>query len=145
MGECRGKLAEVDQLLFGAFIEESAARLAYQRWKLHHAAEPKFVPDPRPYIPPLEDSFEYAWQQAKLSVPPSPPHLSRAAAGGIIWGNMLGASALLSLVGLKVFPVVILGGLDSLGGAIVGGLIMGAVESVAARSRTVDANVGSER
>src|SRR5947209_3035181 len=50
----------------------------------------------------------------------------------IIWGNMLGASALLSLIGLKVFPVVILGGLDSLGGAIVGGLIMGAVESVAA-------------
>jgi len=55
-----------------------------------------------------------------------------AAAGGIIWGNMLGASALLALVGLKVFPVVILGGLDSIGGAIVGGLIMGAVESVAA-------------
>ncbi len=55
-----------------------------------------------------------------------------AAAGGIIWGNMLGASALLSLIGLKVFPVVILGGLDSIGGAIVGGLIMGAVESVAA-------------
>ena len=55
-----------------------------------------------------------------------------AAAGGIIWGNMLGASALLALVGLKVFPVVILGGLDSIGGAIVGGLVMGAVESVAA-------------
>lgn len=55
-----------------------------------------------------------------------------AAAGGIIWGNKLGASSLLSLVGLKVFPVVILGGLDSIGGAIVGGLIMGTVESVAA-------------
>jgi branched-chain amino acid transport system permease protein len=55
-----------------------------------------------------------------------------AAAGGIIWGNMLGASGLLALVGLKVFPVVILGGLDSIGGAIVGGLVMGAVESVAA-------------
>lgn len=54
-----------------------------------------------------------------------------AAAGGIIWGNMLGADTLLALVGLKVFPVVILGGLDSIGGAIVGGLIMGAVESVA--------------
>ncbi|MBM3222973.1 MAG: branched-chain amino acid ABC transporter permease [Candidatus Tectomicrobia bacterium] len=54
-----------------------------------------------------------------------------AAAGGIIWGNMLGVDRLLALVGLKVFPVVILGGLDSIGGAIVGGLIMGAVESVA--------------
>jgi branched-chain amino acid transport system permease protein len=54
-----------------------------------------------------------------------------AAAGGIIWGNMLGVDTLLALVGLKVFPVVILGGLDSIGGAIVGGLIMGAVESLA--------------
>jgi branched-chain amino acid transport system permease protein len=54
-----------------------------------------------------------------------------AAAGGIIWGNMLGVDTLLSLVGLKVFPVVILGGLDSIGGAIVGGLLIGAIESVA--------------
>src|SRR5215475_12622282 len=66
--------------------------------------------------------FALAWAIAGLA----------AAAGGIIWGNMLGASSLLSLVGLKVFPVVILGGLDSIGGAIVGGLILGAVESVAA-------------
>jgi branched-chain amino acid transport system permease protein len=55
-----------------------------------------------------------------------------AAAGGLIWGNMLGVDTFLALVGLKVFPVVILGGLDSIGGAIVGGLIMGAVESLAA-------------
>jgi branched-chain amino acid transport system permease protein len=55
-----------------------------------------------------------------------------AAAGGIIWGNMLGVDTFLALVGLKVFPVVILGGLDSIAGAIVGGLIVGAVESVAA-------------
>ena len=38
----------------------------------------------------------------------------------------------LALVGLKVFPAVILGGLDSVPGAVVGGLIIGAVESVAA-------------
>jgi branched-chain amino acid transport system permease protein len=55
-----------------------------------------------------------------------------AAAGGLVWGNMLGVDTLLALVGLKVFPVVILGGLDSIAGAIIGGLIMGAVESLAA-------------
>ncbi len=52
--------------------------------------------------------------------------------GGIVWGNMLGVDTHLSLVGLKVFPAVILGGLDSVPGAILGGLIIGAVESVAA-------------
>ena len=55
-----------------------------------------------------------------------------SALGGIIWGSMLGVDIQLSLVGLKVFPVVILGGLDSIGGALVGGLIVGVVESLAA-------------
>ena len=45
---------------------------------------------------------------------------------------MLGVDTHLALVGLKVFPVVILGGLDSVPGAILGGLIVGGVESVAA-------------
>jgi branched-chain amino acid transport system permease protein len=55
-----------------------------------------------------------------------------SALGGVIWGNLLGVDVNLSLVGLKVFPVVILGGLDSIPGAIVGGLIVGLVENVAA-------------
>ncbi len=55
-----------------------------------------------------------------------------SALGGIIWGNLLGVDVNLSLVGFKVFPVVILGGLDSIPGAIVGGLIVGIVENVAA-------------
>jgi branched-chain amino acid transport system permease protein len=55
-----------------------------------------------------------------------------AAIGGIVWGNMLGVDTHLALVGLKVFPAVILGGLDSVPGAVLGGLIIGAVESVAA-------------
>ena len=55
-----------------------------------------------------------------------------AAAGGIIWGNQIGVDTFLALVGLKVFPVVILGGLDSIGGAIIGGLLMGVIESLAA-------------
>jgi len=55
-----------------------------------------------------------------------------SALGGIIWGNLLGVDVNLSLVGFKVFPVVILGGLDSIPGAVIGGLIVGIVENVAA-------------
>jgi len=55
-----------------------------------------------------------------------------ATLGGMVWGNLLGVDVHLALVGLKVFPVVILGGLDSIPGAIVGGLIVGVVENVAA-------------
>ena len=55
-----------------------------------------------------------------------------AGIGGVVWGNMLGVDTHLALVGLKVFPAVILGGLDSIPGAVVGGLLIGAVESAAA-------------
>jgi branched-chain amino acid transport system permease protein len=55
-----------------------------------------------------------------------------SALGGVLWGNMLGVDVNLALVGFKVFPVVILGGLDSIPGAIVGGLIVGIVENVVA-------------
>ncbi len=40
-----------------------------------------------------------------------------SALGGIIWGNIIGVDVNLALVGFKVFPVVILGGLDSIPGA----------------------------
>jgi branched-chain amino acid transport system permease protein len=55
-----------------------------------------------------------------------------SALGGLVWGAMLGVDNQLALVGLKVFPVVILGGLDSVLGAVVGGLIVGIVENLAA-------------
>jgi branched-chain amino acid transport system permease protein len=55
-----------------------------------------------------------------------------SALGGIVWGAMLSVDNQLALVGLKVFPVVILGGLDSVIGAVVGGLIVGIVENLAA-------------
>ena len=55
-----------------------------------------------------------------------------ALVGGVIWGNLIGVDVQLALVGLKVFPVVILGGLDSVLGAILGGLVIGVVESLAA-------------
>jgi branched-chain amino acid transport system permease protein len=55
-----------------------------------------------------------------------------SALGGVVWGSMLGVDNQLAVVGLKVFPVVILGGLDSVIGAVVGGLIVGVVENLAA-------------
>jgi len=63
-----------------------------------------------------------------------------SALGGILWGNLVGVDVNLALVGFKVFPVVILGGLDSIPGAIIGGLIVGIVENVA--SGYVDPYVG---
>lgn len=55
-----------------------------------------------------------------------------SALGGILWGAMLAVDNQLALVGLKVFPVMILGGLDSIAGAVVGGLIVGIVENLSA-------------
>jgi peroxiredoxin len=43
LGECHSELADVDQLLFGDYIEQAAAKLAYHQWKLHYATEPKFA------------------------------------------------------------------------------------------------------
>jgi branched-chain amino acid transport system permease protein len=55
-----------------------------------------------------------------------------AAGGGLVWGNLLGVDTYLALLGLKVFPVAILGGLDSVSGVLVGGLVVGAAENVTA-------------
>jgi branched-chain amino acid transport system permease protein len=55
-----------------------------------------------------------------------------SALAGVLWGAMLAVDNQLALVGLKVFPVVILGGLDSILGAVVGGLVVGVVENLAA-------------
>lgn len=53
-----------------------------------------------------------------------------AAMSGIVLGIINGINVhQLSAIGLKVFPVVILGGLDSIGGAIVGGVIIGLLET----------------
>jgi branched-chain amino acid transport system permease protein len=53
-----------------------------------------------------------------------------ALVAGIIWGSKLGVQFSLSQVALKALPVVILGGLTSVPGAIVGGLIIGVGEKV---------------
>ena len=53
-----------------------------------------------------------------------------ALVAGVIWGSKLGVQFSLSLLALKALPVVILGGLTSVPGAIIGGLILGVGEKV---------------
>ncbi|PXX42153.1 branched-chain amino acid ABC transporter permease [Aquitalea magnusonii] len=50
---------------------------------------------------------------------------------GLLWGARLGVQFSLSLIVLKALPVLIIGGFTSIGGAIVGGLIVGASEKLA--------------
>ena len=51
---------------------------------------------------------------------------------GTLWTFALGGGFSLVLVGLKVFPIVIIGGLDSFLGTLVGAMIIGVLESLAA-------------
>jgi branched-chain amino acid transport system permease protein len=51
---------------------------------------------------------------------------------GVLWAQVSGGGFGMALVGLKVFPIVIIGGLDSIPGALVGGVAVGVLESLAA-------------
>jgi branched-chain amino acid transport system permease protein len=52
--------------------------------------------------------------------------------GGILLGGISGVMIPLSQIGVKAFAVVLLGGVNSVGGAIVAGIILGVLENVAA-------------
>jgi len=65
--------------------------------------------------------FSLSWMLAAVT----------AALAGIVIGTIGGISPQLGAVGLRIFPVVILGGLDSIGGALVGGVVVGILENLA--------------
>ncbi|MCR8957511.1 branched-chain amino acid ABC transporter permease [Variovorax sp. CCNWLW225] len=69
---------------------------------------------------PLKRIWVIVWSVAGFS----------ALVAGIIWGSKLGVQFSLSLVALKALPVVILGGLTSIPGAIIGGLLIGVGEKL---------------
>ncbi len=69
----------------------------------------------------VRNIFTLAWSLGAIA----------AALGGVIIGNIGGIQPTLGHIGLTIFPVVILGGLDSIGGAVIGGFIVGIVENVA--------------
>ena len=54
-----------------------------------------------------------------------------SAVAGVVVAVVNGVSSGLSAYGIKVFPAAILGGLDSIGGAVVGGIIIGLLENIA--------------
>lgn len=54
-----------------------------------------------------------------------------SAVAGVVVAIVNGVSFGLAAYGIKVFPAVILGGLDSIGGAVLGGIIIGLLENVA--------------
>ena len=54
-----------------------------------------------------------------------------ATVAGVAWGSRLGVQFSLSLIALKALPVLILGGIDSIPGAIIAGLAVGAFENLA--------------
>jgi branched-chain amino acid transport system permease protein len=66
--------------------------------------------------------FAYAWGLAGIV----------SAVGGVLWGVLLGADNQLAVIGMKVFPVVILGGLDSIAGVVIAGVIVGVLENLTA-------------
>ena len=53
-----------------------------------------------------------------------------SAVAGVVVGIVNGVSSGLSVFGIKIFPAVILGGLDSIVGAVLGGLIIGVLENL---------------
>ena len=54
-----------------------------------------------------------------------------ATIAGVLWGSVQGVDQSLSMLLLKGVTVAVLGGLDSIGGAILAGLLLGIFESVA--------------
>jgi branched-chain amino acid transport system permease protein len=69
---------------------------------------------------PVKNIFALAWCIASVV----------SAIGGILIGSINGINVQLGYFGLKVFPAVILGGLDSIPGAALGGLIVGVLENL---------------
>lgn len=67
--------------------------------------------------------FSFSWMLASVV----------AALAGILVGSVGGISSAMGLFGLSVFVVVILGGLDSIAGALVAGLFVGWLEAMVGR------------
>lgn len=114
--------AAVLLLIFGLFFRYSLAGIA-----MRAAANEQLTASTLGVS--LRRVFAYAWAFASTA----------AAIGGILLGLWLGVNFALGSVGLKALAAVILGGLDSIPGAILGGVALGVVETIV--GGYIDANV----
>ena len=69
----------------------------------------------------IQKSFALAWGISALV----------SAVAGVTLGMVNGISTSLAFIGIKVFPAVILGGLDSVAGGVLGGVVVGLLENIA--------------
>lgn len=93
---------------------------AFFRWSRHGVAMRAVADDQQAALVQgisVTRIFALAWAMAAVS----------AVIGGVLIGDMTEVSQNLAQFGLIVFPVVILGGLDSIPGTIIGGIVIGLV------------------
>jgi branched-chain amino acid transport system permease protein len=81
----------------------------------------------------VKEVFSAAWAISALV----------SAVAGVVFGIVNGVSSGISIIGIKVFPAVILGGLDSVLGAVLGGLVIGILENFAQYVDVQFLNVGN--
>jgi branched-chain amino acid transport system permease protein len=67
-----------------------------------------------------------------------------ATLGGVLLATLSGVSSSLALVALVAFPAILLGGLESFAGAIVGGLMIGLVQSLVQASTLIEVRNSAE-
>ncbi|OGO17453.1 MAG: hypothetical protein A2Z14_04575, partial [Chloroflexi bacterium RBG_16_48_8] len=67
-----------------------------------------------------------------------------ATAGGVLLAMLTGASLSLSTVVLVTFPAILLGGLESLSGAIVGGIVVGLAQELVSTAKLIEIRNSSE-
>jgi branched-chain amino acid transport system permease protein len=101
-----------------------AAFSAFFRWSRHGVAMRAVADDPQAALAQgisVTRIFALAWAMAAAS----------AVIGGVLIADIAEVSQSLAGFGLIVFPVVILGGLDSVPGTIIGGIVIGLVSQYA--------------
>jgi branched-chain amino acid transport system permease protein len=100
-------------IIFGLFFRYTRMGLVMRAAASSHIAA-------RSVGVPLHMVFALAWVVAAIV----------SAAGGVITGNIAGLTPDLSVYGVRVFPAVILGGLDSIVGTTIAGVVIGIIEEL---------------